>query len=460
MPEEKNSDDKNNFDRPLQADSRPEVRMDETSLIRPNGVWPASSMDQVAQNYYNATPPDETPNIREYWRKIRKRKWLVLAVTAIVTTVFTLEAFPMKSPHQRTTIVALTNENPAIVKLGDAVIGADSSERLKTDLLLLRTYPLLAKVVLRYRLNEDPAFLGADEPRTVMEAARAILTKFTGSVGQEGASRRSNFDSPPPQIDGALSPEEIERLTPYVAKLESSLYFSKIEETNAIQISFTHTDPAVSAKVADGVAQVFVDECFANKTAKSSNSATWLDRTTRQLKAQMEEAERSLADYSKNNDIFFSTDEKQNLVVTKLADLYDKSLKAEVNANSKASLYDEVKNGRVSRLPEAFSDPGITQNHSKLGGLQIELAQLIATFGPENPKVVATRNQISELERLVGESTKNLGDRLKAEAERARSEEKLLKDSFEVAKTEAIQQNQAAIKFNILNQHVDTTKAP
>src|SRR5262245_63268216 len=459
MPEEKNSDDKNNFDRPLQADSRPEVRMDETSLIRPNGVWPASSMDQVAQNYYNATPPDETPNIREYWRKIRKRKWLVLAVTAIVTTVFTLEAFPMKSPHQRTTIVALTNENPAIVKLGDAVIGADSSERLKTDLLLLRTYPLLAKVVLRYRLNEDPAFLRADEPRTVIEAARAIITKFTGSAGQEGAGGLPKCDSPPPQVDGPLSPEEIERLTPYVTKLKSSLFVNKIEETHAIQISFTHTDPAVSAKVADGVAQVFVDESFANKTAKTSSSATWFDRTTRQLKAQMEEAERNLADYSKNNDIFFSTDEKQNLVVGKLVDLYDKSLKAEVNANSKASLYEEVKEGRVTRLPEAFSDPGIMQNQTKLGGLQIEVAQLTATFGPENPKVVAARNQIRELERLVADSTKNLGDRLQAEAERASREEKLLKESFDAAKTEAIQQNQAAIKFNILKQNVETTKA-
>src|SRR5262249_9108995 len=160
----------------------------------------------------------------------------------------------------------------------------------------------------------------------------------------------------------------------------------------------------------------------------------WLDRTTRQLKAQMEEAERNLADYSRSNGIFFSTDEKQNLVVVKLADLYDKSLKAEVNADSKASLYDEVKRSRRTRLPEAVSDPGIMQNQSKLGGLQIELAQLIATFGPENPKVVATRNQIRELERLVAESTKNLGERLKAEAERARSEENLLKGSFEAAK--------------------------
>src|SRR6266540_338679 len=434
MPEEKNSDDKNKLDRPLQPDSRPdsrpEARMDETSLIKPSGVAPISSMDQFAYSYYNA-PPDETRKIREYWRKVRKRKWLVLAVTIIATTIVTVESFRTKSSYQATAMVALNNDNPAVVKLGKTVLGLDNNERLKTDLLLLRTYPLLAKVVVRYRLNEDPAFLQADERRTLMETARAIIGKFTRAAGQEGDGEQPKFDSPPPQID----------------------------ETRAIQISFTHTDPVAAAKIANGVAQVFVDESFATKTAQSSNSATWLDRTTRQLKAQMEEAERNLADYSRNNDIFFSTDEKQNLVVGKLVDLYDKSLKAEVNANSKASLYEEVKEGRVTRLPEAFSDPGIMQNQTKLGGLQIEVAQLTATFGPENPKVVAVRNQIRELERLVTDSTKNLGDRLQAEAERAGREEKLLKDSFVAAKSEAIQQNQAAIKFNILKQNVETTKA-
>lgn len=479
MAEEKNSDENDNPDRPLHPDSppdtRPEARMDKTSLIKPSGVAPPGSldqgacnyysapppgsMDQVAYGYYGAAPPDEARNLRENWRKVRKRKWLVLAVTVIATTIITVETFRTKSTYQATAMVALNNDNPAVVKLGKTVLGLDNNDRLKTDLLLLRTYPLLAKVIVRYRLNDDPAFLQADERRTVMEAARAIIGKFAGAGAQEDAGGKSKFDTPPPRIDGLLSPEEVDRLTPYIAKLDDSLYVSQVEETRAIQISFTHTDPAAAAKIANGVAQVFVDESFANKTAQSSNSATWLDRTTRQLKAQMEEAERNLADYSRNNDIFFSTDEKQNLVVVKLADLYDKAIKAEVNADSKESLYGEVREGRVGRLPEAFSDPGITQNQVMLGGLQVELAQLTATFGPENPKVVAMRNQIRELERLIEESIKNLGARLKAEAERAGREEKLLKDSFEAAKAEAVQQNQASIKFNILKQNVDTTKA-
>src|SRR5215510_11422032 len=149
MPEERNSDDRNKLDRPPQSDLRQDARMAETSLIRPSGVAPISSMDQFAYNYYNAPPPEEGFNVREIWRKVRKRKWLVLAVALIATTIVTVEAFRTRSTYQATAKVAIGTDNPAVLKLGDAVIGMSDTDRIKTDLLLLQTYPLLGKVVIR-----------------------------------------------------------------------------------------------------------------------------------------------------------------------------------------------------------------------------------------------------------------------------------------------------------------------
>ena len=438
--------------------------MDEASLIRPSGVAPLSSMDQFAYNYYNTAPSSEEGfNVRDIWRKVRKRKWLVLVVVIIATTIVTIESFRTKPTYMATAKVALSSDNPTILRLGDAILGMDDSERIKTDLLLLRTYPLLAKVVVRLQLNEDPRFLEAGERKTVMEAVKTILARFSissassASSGSEEEGRKS--DPLPPQIDGSLSPEEIESLTPYIAELDESLFVTQIDETRAIQISFTHTDPLIAQKVANGVAQVFVDESYANKTAKTSSSATWLDRTTRELQAKVQKAEQDLANYSSNNNIFFSTDEKQNLVIGKLADLYGQSFKAEAARRSNEALYEEVKKGRVAQQPEAFSDGTMAQNQSQLSGLRVELSKLTATFGPENPNVVRVQNQIAELERLIAESTRKLEDRLKADFERSVSEEGLIKQSLDSAKTEAIQMNQASIRFNIYKQDVETSKA-
>jgi capsular exopolysaccharide synthesis family protein len=201
-----------------------------------------------------------------------------------------------------------------------------------------------------------------------------------------------------------------------------------------------------------------VDESDANKIAKVDTSTSWLDKTTRQLKAKAEEAEAALVSYSSSKNIF-STDDKQNLVVNKLSELSGKSLQAETEAKVKGSLYEEVRLGRVAQLPEAFSDPGLKQKETQLATLRVELVKLNASFGPENPKVIEKENQITELDRQIKDAIKNLEARLKADYERAVREDKLIKESLEAAKAEAAQQNRDSVQFNIYKQNSEISKS-
>ncbi|MGH9833877.1 MAG: GumC family protein [Blastocatellia bacterium] len=429
---------------------------DEAILIRPSGAAPISSMDQFAYSYNREMDAEDGFNVRDIWRKVRKRKWLVLLIVVIATTIVAIESFRTKSMYQATAKVARSNENPTVLKFGDAILEADGAERIKTDLLLLRTYPLLGKVVVRLKLDENPDFMEVGARKSVLEAVSTMAEKFGGESA--GSALGPKPDPIPPQIDGSLSEGEIERLSPYIATLDGYLYVGQINETKAIEISYTHTDPAIAAKVANGVAQAFVDESFSNKTSRFTNSTNWLERTTRALLAQVQQAEQELANYGSNNN-FFTTDDKQNLVVEKLGNLYGQALKSETDRKIQQSLYEEVKQGRVASLPEAFSDARTLAQQGEVGKLQVLLAQLSARFGPENPKVVETRQQITELERLISESSKKLEDKLRADYERSMRDERLIKESLEEAKAEAIQQNQASIRFNILKQNVETTKA-
>ncbi len=448
MSEDRN-EEKNKIDRVQQTD--------EAILIRPSGSAPLTSMDQLAyNNYYNPGNVEEGFNIREIWRKVRKRKWLILTIAVIVTTIVAIESFRTKSVYQATAKVAI-NKDSTTFKFGNAIFESNDSERIQTELLYLRTYPLLAKVVVKLRLNENPQFLEVGERKSVLEAVRELGGKFTSSASDSGASL-PKVDPAPPPIDATLTAEEIERLSPFVGTLDRYLYVSQIEGTRALSISYTHTDPAIAAQVANGVARIFVDESYENKTSRITNSATFLDKNTRQLAAKVQQAEQELANYSVTNEIF-STDEKQSsLVAGKLADLYTQALRTETDRRIKQSLYEEVKQGRVAQLPEAFSDSRTAGLQSEVGRLQVLIGQLTTKFGPENPKLVEAQQQKTEYERLITESTKKLEDKLKADYERALRDERLIKESLEEAKVEAIQQNQASIRFSILKQNVDTTK--
>jgi capsular exopolysaccharide synthesis family protein len=451
MAEEKNREEKN----------RGDSNMDEALLIRPSGQPPLTSLDQIQYNYYSPAAPEEGFNVRDIWRKIRKRKWLILTIAAIATTIVSIESFRTKSIYQATTKVAFNRDRNAIVKLGDAVLGLDNSELLQTDLLLLQTYPLQEEVAVRLRLDQNSRFLDVGGRKSVIEAISTILARFKG--GQRSEPSKVAAEIKPDETGSALqgvtrSREESERLAPFAETLMAYMKVEQIPETSAIQISFTHTDPELAAQVANGMSQVFVEFSFNNKTSKFNKSADWLTTMTRKLQAQVQQSEQELANYGQANN-FYNSNDKGTFVDEKLASIYSQAMKAEYDRIVKQSLMEEVKQGRLTQLPEAFSDVRTGQLKTKLGELQIEAAQLGTRYGPEHPKVVEKDRQIAELQLLINDSSRSLKEKLQADYERALRDEALIKTSLDRAKSEAIQQNQASIKFNILKQNVDTAKA-
>lgn len=428
-------------------------KTEEALLIRPNGVSKPTPFEQLAYNYGSGTKDGFDP--RGIWRKIRKRKWLILTVVLIVATIVSIESFRTKSLYLATTKIAISKQG-TVVKAGDLVLESNDTERVKTDMLMLSTHPLLEDVVVRLKLDQNPQFPDVKNRKSAIEAVKTIWAKIKG-VPNTSASVSAPLNISPAQ-ESVRSAAESERLSPFVDLLKDNLYVEQIPETRALAINYSHTNPVIAQAVANGVAQVFLDFSFQNKTSKYTSSFNWLDRTTRGLRAQMEQAERALADYSSSHN-FFSPDDKQNLSTEKLATLYGQALKAETDRILKQSLFEEVRRGRVAQLPEAFSDSRTVQWQNELGKLQLKSAELNSRFGQDNPKVMELQQQINELDGLISASTKQLEERLRADYERSVRDEKLIKESLEQARNEAIQQNQATIQLNVLRQNAETARS-
>ena len=255
----------------------------------------------------------------------------------------------------------------------------------------------------------------------------------------------------------ALSQEDHERLRPFVLLVAGGLQADQVKDTRTLRITYTHTDPVITAAVANGVAQDFIDQNFENKTERFTGASKWLDTTTRELKAKLERAEQELANYTKANNIF-STDGKETLTTDKLSRLHDQATRAETERILKQSVYEEVKAGRVSQLPAAFSDPKISALQSKLEEQQADLEKLGLKYGQEHPLVVEAKLQIATTRAQIDASRKALEEKLKGEYELAARDEQSLKVALDRAKGEAVKQNQDNIQYSILKQELDTAK--
>jgi len=395
-------------------------------------------------------------HLRELWRTVRKHKWLVITTVLIITSLATLMMYRARSIYQASTMVEIGKESNTLVKSGDIILQNDDFDpfyllNIKTKLLFLQSRSLLEDVVVHLKLDQNPKFLNLPPERLQAQS-------------QSVAPPPADATATRPDGEAMRSREEVARLRPYVRMVEGGMSVEQVPETRAISISYTHTDPEIAALVANGIAQEFLDRNFQSKLNKFTRTSNWLDKSTRDLKAKVEHAEQALTDYTREHNIF-ATEEKETLTTNELRVLHEQVMRAEADRMLKESLYEEVTQGRVAQLPEAFADmiykssPKLVSLQKELGELMTTAAQLSVKYGPENPRVVEIKQQINAIQEQLDASRRALEGKLKADYERAVRDEQALKAAFDRSKAAAVKENQASIKYNILKQEFDTSKA-
>lgn len=412
----------------------------------------------LAPGAYQNAPSQEDLGIRELWRRLQRRRLAILAIVLIITAIATLIMLRAKSTYMAATVIEIGKDQNPILKPTEHIqeSEADLATAIKTSMVLLKSHELLEDVVVGLQLDKNPNFY--EEPGR-FSLKRLFQSKVTnlGNIDSSALLSKTGKES-------GRTPSERLRLDPYVQFVEENLEVEQIKGSRALKVTFVHTDPTIAAAVADGVARGFIQRNFQNKTDRFSKLVDWLDQSTRDLKGRVEKAEQALANYTKENNIF-ATEGKSTLTSDKLSKLHDQMTRAEADRILKETLYDEVKQGRVDQVPEVFAEmtskstPRISELNKQLADLTATEAQMTVHFGPSNPQIQEIREQIATVKGQIDASRKALNDKLQTEYDHAVRDETSLKAALVKAKSEAVNENQAAIHFDILKQEVDTAKA-
>ncbi len=441
-------DDRKEIERPL--------TQEETAIIRPFAA-PRQNGRPYDYGYGYGVDPNTGIHLREVWRVIRKRKWLVVVIAAITTILLTIEVHRTPSIYKAETTIEIAKDAATIVKTDAQVIQIDDSDSINTKKIIFKSRPKLEDVVVLLRLDQNPKFIESLQKRSLFDALKDIVYRISGRRIGENARLPENPVSSQLAVLQERTPEESRRLAPYVSVLKNKLNVEPIQDTHILRISFEHTDPPLAAAIVDAAANNFIKRNFESKTASYAGTSDWLDRSTRDLRSKVQEAEQALSDYTRNNEIF-STEGKESLTTDKLTTLHSQAMRAETDRMLKQSLYEDVQKGRVAQLPEAFADPKAILLQTELGKMRVEESELSIKFGPENPRVAEVQSKIKTLQEQIGDARQTLEEKLKADYERALRDERSLRGALERAKSEAVKENQASISYSILKSDVDTAK--
>ena len=424
-------------------------------------------------------------HLRDYWRIIQKRLWLIIGMTVLIPTLAAI--YMIRKPDvyeaQARIQVDLENANPLLggmSKNSSVILHSESNDPayFNTQLQILTGPGLVRKVVKSLDLEHNQDFL-----RDYPSADNSTWSRLRGLLGMKSKTTAATSTDVLPVgssdvLTKAQEQAEAERLSDYVDDVLETLRVEPVKETRLtvretrlIDISYRHTDSHLAAKIVNTIAQTFVDDNLEKKTANSFNTSSYLEKRIAELQGINRTKEEELINYAKNHQILsIDPTSNQNTVVERLEGLNKQLLMAEnTRKEAEAAYRASLQPGAAEALAQGGLDKDVpaatklgTEAELKLAELKQKKAELLVENTEKWPAVKEVERQIAVLEKQVNDArsratnviTTNLGTRYR----QALENEESLRKAYDQQRAETITQNEAAVNYRILQQEIETNK--
>ena len=354
------------------------------------------------------------------WRIIRDRKWTIAAFALVVVGIVVTASLLMEPQYKAVgrVVVVFHRDNDSGVlgfRGADTSLLDDPEDRtaIDTQIRILQTDALAMQVIKNLQLDKNP--------------------KFTARGG-----RAANQDA-------------------LLQSFHKGLEISKVKGTRLIEIQFRSTDPQLAADVVNGLAKEYVDQYYRSQFQVSTQFSDFLANQLKELQARVEDSQRKLVDYQKENGLF-GLDDKQNIVTTKLTDLNRELTAAEVDRVQKDVNYQLARSGQPDLVARLEPDNLLTRLRAQQADLENQIAQASVQLGPAHPKMAELSKQLAQVRRSVDAEVKGIGERITYEYQTAAERERMLRDALEAQKQVVDHLNASAVQSDILKREFETNR--
>src|SRR2546428_11771623 len=234
--------------------------------------------------YGSSSTPDA--HVREYLFVILKRKWLILSILLVVTSLVTIQVYREPSTYEGTTTIRIEPKQQNLLQSSQSQIiinGPTDPNFWRTQFKLLQNPSLARQVILTLDLQHNPNFLGGRANSGLFNSLKYLFSR--NKIAPSPAPAASSGEQPITQEElldkvNNLTPEEVVRLEPYEDAITASEEINIIEKTNLVEVKYHHSDPALAQKVANTLVDVFANN---NKESLESGTLKQSDQLDKQI---------------------------------------------------------------------------------------------------------------------------------------------------------------------------------
>lgn len=317
----------------------------------------------------NGKQRENSVDFSRFAKELKKNAWKI-ALAGIIAGVVAYPLISMMSSKYVSTATVLIKAQADNVSPFPQVDGFDSTRSgyYETQYALMQSRIILEQAVRDLKLDENPDFTG--------------VKPGSGSEDQQL------------RVDQALK------------TLSKDLKVIGIRTTNLASISYESSSPQLSAEIANGVAQAFINYTVEQKRLKAEQARNLNFEKMEEIQKSIAKQKEEMDSYLKNSGLLtfrgidgFET-EQLSIVTNRLADATQRRVAAE-------SVYNEV-NSRGKSSGDIISLPSVS-DHAQIQDLRIALIQAQRTlselrkvYGPKSANILKAEADVQSIQNQTG----------------------------------------------------------
>lgn len=363
----------------------------------------------------------EKNSVREYWRIIRKHKWMVIATLVVLVTIVTIGTLMSRPVYRAEAKIEIGKETERVLA-GQRIMEVETANvfnpfYLQTQVDILRSRDIARRVIQRLNLAGHEEF------------------------------KSKEFETLP----------ENEKDVRIVNTFQGRYDVSVGRQSRVVAVTFDAYSPKLAAEVANSVAAEYITWSMESRLQGLSTTREFLTKRVGEAREELRKSEESYSRYLTDRRII-SLDDRGNIALARTEELNRQLAELENERRTAEALYYRSREVSSDELTPVISDPTVQSLTRELGRLRQELANLSARYQSNYPAVRQIQDQVTQLETQLGEARQRIVKNIETQYQVARKREDDLRAALSQSKGETIQQNRESTELNLLKQKVETDR--
>ncbi|OHV69449.1 lipopolysaccharide biosynthesis protein [Mesorhizobium sp. LCM 4577] len=389
----------------------------------------ASEAVAPAPAYYAPAPVHATVELGDLGRILLRRRFLILAVTALLTALTLVYAMLTPALYSSTAQIIIDPQDLQVVTndVNPSRISPDGGiTQVESQVSVAQSNGVLLRAIKATNLTENPDFNG-----------QGGLGGWLGML----------FGSD----DGDRTAETLD-------SLRRRLAVKRDDKVLVLNIIITAKSADLAAELANAIAQAYLDDQAEARSKAAADASDAISARLEDQRKRVEQAANAVETYKAEHNMVMAAG---NLVSDQeLTDLNTQLTAAQTRTAQLKAQVDQLR--RQGSAPDATSEamrsPVIASLRAQEATLVDQISQFGTALGPRHPSMISAQQQLSDLRKLISRELGRLVAAAETDYQRALANQKELEAKVASLKGKSLDTDQASVRLRELQRDLDAVR--